>query len=387
MQTDQNNEITEIYLDNAATTKVSAAAAASAYSCMLKQYGNPSSLHRKGLEAEKLVANARAVFSGALSCRPEEIYFTAGSTESTLIAVHGLLAAKKHGGKRIVTTGIEHSAVARTLSSLEKSGYEIAVVPPRADGHYEAEDFAAAVDDNTVLITAMQVNNETGLLLPIERIGKLCKQRHPEIVFHVDATQALGKMPLFPHKWQVDMMSFSGHKIHAPKGVGALYLKSGLRLESPITGGGQESGIRSGTHNVPGIVGFAVALQEILPQMEQNRKRYEGFAKQLREELSDLPQVVFNSNGYCVPWIVNLSVVGYRSEILLHFLEERGIYVSSGSACSVGKKSSVLQNLALSDARADSALRVSFSHETTRQQIKAFTAAIHEAVNSLAKAK
>ncbi len=387
MQTGQNNEITEIYLDNAATTKVSTAAAAAAYSCMLKQYGNPSSLHRKGLEAEKLVTHARTVFADALSCKPEEIYFTAGSTESTLIAIHGLLSARKHSGKRIVTTGIEHSAVSHTLSALERAGYEIVVVPPREDGHYDAADFAAAVDQNTVLITAMQVNNETGLLLPVEQIGKLCKQKQPDVIFHVDATQALGKMPLSPHKWQVDMMSFSGHKIHAPKGIGALYLKSGLRLESPITGGGQESGIRSGTHNVPGIVGFAVALQEILPQMEQNRKRYESFAAQLREELSDLTQVVFNSDEHCVPWIVNLSVIGYRSEILLHFLEERGIYVSSGSACSVGKKSAVLQNLSFSDARADSALRVSFSHETTLEQIHTFTSAIHEAVNILAKAK
>lgn len=374
----------EIYLDNAATTKVCKAAADAAYDCMVNCYGNPSSLHKKGLDAEKRVTAARKIIAESLSVKPEEIYFTAGSTESTIIAIRGLIAARKRSGKKIVTTGIEHSAVKQVLADLEKLGYEIVTVPIRADGSYDPMDFAMAVDQNTVLVTAMLVNNETGLLLPCDRIGKLIKRANPDVIFHVDATQALGKMPVTPAKWQVDMMSFSGHKIYAPKGIGALYLRKGLRIETPIVGGGQESGLRSGTHNVPGIAAFGAAIEWVLPQMKQNLTHYEALKNRLREGLADLPQVTFNSNEHCMPWIVNLSVVGYRSEILLHYLEQKEIYVSSGSACSVGKKSGVLENLHIPDKNADSALRISFSYETTPEQIDIFCAALHQAVAELA---
>lgn len=374
----------EIYLDNAATTKVCKAAADAAYDCMINHYGNPSSLHKKGLDAEKKVTEARNILANALSCKPEEIYFTAGSTESTIISIEGLLAARKRNGKKIITTEIEHSAVKHTLMQMEKNGYEIITITPRENGAYDPMDFALAVDKDTVLVTVMLVNNETGLLLPCDKIGKLIKRANPNVIFHVDATQALGKMKILPSKWGVDMMSFSGHKIYAPKGIGALYLKKGLRIETPIVGGGQESGIRSGTHNVPGIAAFGAALSFILPQMEQNLSHYKVLSARLHKGLSDLPMVQFNSNEHCMPWIVNLSVVGYRSEILLHYLEQYGIYVSSGSACSVGKKNGVLSALGINDARTDSALRVSFSYETTEDEIDAFCDRLHHAVAELA---
>ncbi len=374
----------EIYLDNAATTKVCKAAADIAYDCMINDYGNPSSLHKKGLEAEKRVTASRKILADALCVKEEEIYFTAGSTESTLIAINGLLAARKRAGKRIVTTAIEHSAVKNALAVYEKAGYEIITVSPKANGAYDAMDFAMAVNRETVLVTVMQVNNETGLLLPINKLGKLIKRQNPDVIFHVDATQALGKMKLTPQKWAVDMMSFSGHKLHAPKGIGALYLKKGIRIESPIVGGGQESGIRSGTHNVPAIAAFGAAVEFMLPQIEQNKLHYQALIEQVKSKLSDLPMVQFNSNEHCVPWIFNLSVVGYRSEILLHYLESHGVYVSSGSACSVGKQNGVLSALGIKDNAADSALRISFSHETTVKEIDIFCELIHKAVEELA---
>ena len=374
----------EIYLDNAATTKVCKEAADAAYECMIQNYGNPSSLHKKGLDAEKAVTAARKILADALSCKEEEIIFTAGSTESTIIGIEGYLATQKRGGKTIVTTEIEHSAVKKTLAVLEKQGYLIKTVSPRENGAYDPMDFAMAVDKDTVLVTVMSVNNETGLLLPCDKIGKLIKRANPNVLFHVDATQALGKMKLLPSKWGVDMMSFSGHKIHAPKGIGALYLKKGIRIESPIVGGGQESGIRSGTHNVPGIAGFGAAVKAMLPMMEQNKTRYEEFIARIKENLSDLDNIAYNSNEHCVPWIFNLSVIGYRSEIMLHYLESHGVYVSSGSACSVGKRNGVLASLNIPDNRQDSALRISFSHETTMEEIDTFCALIHKAVNELA---
>lgn len=374
----------EIYLDNAATTKVCKAAADAAYDCMINCYGNPSSLHKKGLDAEKKVTEARKILADALNCKEDEIYFTAGSTESTIIGIEGVLSARKRAGKKIITTEIEHSAVKKTLAQMEKNGYEIITIKPRDNGAYDPMDFALAVDKDTVLVTVMLVNNETGLLLPCDKIGKLIRRANPDVVFHVDATQALGKIKITPAKWGVDIMSFSGHKIYAPKGIGALYLRKGLRIESPIVGGGQESGIRSGTHNVPGIAAFGAALCFMLPQMEQNMQHYKLLAARLKDGLSDLDNIAFNSNEYCMPWIVNLSVVGYRSEILLHYLEEKGIYVSSGSACSVGKRNGVLSSLGINDARSDSALRVSFSYETTESDIDAFCASIHDAVKELA---
>lgn len=374
----------EIYLDNAATTKVCKAAADAAYDCMINNYGNPSSLHKKGLDAEKAVTKARKMLADALACKEEEIIFTAGSTESTIIAIEGLLAARKRGGKKIVTTAIEHSAVKNTLALMEKQGYEIVTVSPRENGAYDPMDFAMAVDANTVLVTVMSVNNETGLLLPCDKIGKLIKRANPQVIFHVDATQSLGKMKLTPGKWGVDMMSFSGHKIHAPKGIGALYLKKGIRIETPVVGGGQESGLRSGTHNVPAIAGFGAALAEMLPQMEENRIRYQGFVERIKENLSDLPNVAFNSNVHCVPWIFNLSVIGYRSEIMLHYLESHGVYVSSGSACSVGKQNGILAALRIPDNRQDSAIRISFSHETTMEEIDIFCELLHQAAAELA---
>lgn len=374
----------EIYLDNAATTKVCKAAADAAYDCMINCYGNPSSLHKKGLDAEKRVTAARKILADALSVKEEEIYFTAGSTESTIIGIEGLLAARKRAGKRIVTTAIEHSAVKNTLTMMEKQGYEIVTVTPKENGCYDPMDFALAVNKDTVLVTVMAVNNETGLLLPCDKIGKLIKRANPQVIFHVDATQALGKMKLTPSKWAVDMMSFSGHKIYAPKGIGALYLKKGLRIESPIVGGGQESGIRSGTHNVPGIAAFGAAIEFILPKMNENLAHYKMLVTRLKNGLADLPTVEFNSNEFCAPWIFNLSVVGYRSEIVLHYLESHGVYVSSGSACSVGKRNGVLSALNISDARSDSAIRVSFSYETTPEEIDIFCDLIHSAITELA---
>lgn len=374
--------IQEIYLDNSATTRVCREAAEKALYMMTECYGNPSSLHSKGFAAEKEVSAARAVIAEKLSAQPGEIYFTSGGTESDNIAILGAAYAKKRFGNRIVTTSIEHPAVLNTMAQLEKEGFEVIYVQPEADGNIPAEKFADVIDSKTILVSVMAVNNETGAVLPLKEIAAIIKRKKAPALFHTDAVQAFCKIPLSPKRLGLDLISVSGHKVHAPKGVGALYVKNGVRILPHSFGGGQEKNLRPGTEGVPLICAFGAAVKNMAPERE-NEKKVREVQACLLERLSEMPEVVLNSPENALPYIVNLSAGRVRAETMLHFLAEKGIYVSSGSACGKAKPSHVLEAMALSKMRIDTSIRVSLCAENTKEEIDAFADALKLGLNTL----
>lgn len=375
----------QIYLDNAATTKVCAQAADAAADAMLHTYGNPSSLHRLGMEAENLVTKAKKQLAAALSCQPGEILFTSGATESNNLAILGGCKAARRSGNKIVTSAVEHPSVLEPVRALEREGYEVSYIRPREDGSFSAQDFVDAVDERTALISAMLVNSEVGTRLPVEEITAGVRQKNPKTLVHIDAVQGFGKIPLSAKKLGADLISVSGHKIYAPKGIGALYIKKGVRVSPLLYGGGQQNGLRVGTECVPLIAAFGEAAAFCNACQRDVLARYKQLREDLLEILSTIPDVTVNSPEGSVPYILNLSVKGIRSEILLHFLEQAGIYVSSGSACSKGAKSHVLAAMGLPDERIDTAIRLSFSYETTGEQLTAFAARLKEGIDTLMK--
>lgn len=376
----------QAYLDNAATTKPCDKAVSAAVSALTETYGNPSSLHRAGFLAEELVNEARKNIASALSTQPECVIFTSGATESNNLAIIG--SAKTYGRrkKKIVTTTIEHPSVARTVDYLEEQGYEVVRISPNHNGEIIPDDIVSAVDDNTFMVTCMLVNNETGYILPLKKAFTAIKRLYPECITHADCAQAFLKIPIKFSELSADMISISGHKIHAPKGIGALVLKKGVRLLPIMFGGGQEKGIRSGTESVPLISAFGETVKEYAPTLSNAINNANEMNAYLREKLAKLPDISINSTeGICSPFIMNFSVVGIRSEIMLHFLESKGIYVSSGSACSKGAKSSVLSEFRITDECIDSALRVSFSRFTTWQDIDMLVNGIIDGQQSISR--
>lgn len=365
----------EIYLDNSATTRVCKAAADKALYMMTECYGNPSSLHSKGFAAEREMAAARESIAERLGAQPGEIYFTSGGTESDNLAILGAAHAKRRSGSRIVTTAIEHPAVLNTMAQLEKEGFEVVYVQPEADGNIPAEKFAAAIDAKTILVSVMAVNNETGAVLPLKEIAGIIKRRRSPALFHTDAVQAFCKQPLSMKKLGVDLISVSGHKLHAPKGVGALAVRSGVRILPHSFGGGQERGLRPGTEGVPQICAFGAAVRA-MPAEREAEETVRAVRNHLLERLAEMPEVTLNSPENAVPYIVNLSAGRVRAETMLHFLAERGIYVSSGSACGKAKPSHVLAAMGLVKDRIETSLRVSLSAENTREEIDAFADAL-----------
>lgn len=375
----------EVYLDNSATTKVCAAACEAAVSAMKTVYGNPSSLHRLGFDAEKLVTQSRKQIAGALSCYPDELYFTSGATESNNLAIRGLTGAYPRIGRKIVTTAIEHPSVGETVEFLCGAGYEVIRLSPDNDGNFSPAAFAEAVDEDTSLVTFMLVNNEVGVLLPAAEICKAVKRKNPNTLIHIDAVQGFCKVSFRADRTLVDTVSISGHKIYAPKGVGGLYVKKGVRLKPIQTGGGQEKGLRSGTESVPLIAAFGAAVAQTYPDMEKNQVHYRELREYLTKHLMSTQEIVMNSPENAVPYICNFSVRGIRSEIMLHFLEQSGIYVSSGSACAKGKPSPVLAAMGIPKERADSAIRISFSPETTISDIDILLDGLRGGISSLQK--
>lgn len=365
----------EIYLDNSATTRVCKAAADKALYMMTECYGNPSSLHSKGFAAEREMAAARESIAERLGAQPGEIYFTSGGTESDNLAILGAAHAKRRSGSRIVTTAIEHPAVLNTMAQLEKEGFEVVYVQPEADGNIPAEKFAAAIDAKTILVSVMAVNNETGAVLPLKEIAGIIKRRRSPALFHTDAVQAFCKQPLSMKKLGVDLISVSGHKVHAPKGVGALAVRFGVRILPHSFGGGQERGLRPGTEGVPQICAFGAAVRA-MPAEREAEETVRAVRNHLLERLAEMPEVTLNSPENAVPYIVNLSAGRVRAETMLHFLAERGIYVSSGSACGKAKPSHVLAAMGLVKDRIETSLRVSLSAENTREEIDAFADAL-----------
>lgn len=360
----------ECYLDNGATTAVSPSAVAAAKRAMEEVWGNPSSLHRRGIDAFLLLQQCRETVAGVLGCDREEVTFTSGATESNNLALFGAARAKKRRGNRIVTTAFEHSSVIAAAGKLETEGFEVVFVPPEPDGTLPAEKIAQAVDENTILVSTMLVNNELGTVLDIPKIGRLIRRKNKEVLFHCDGVQAFCKIPFKVSRLGVDLMSVSAHKIHGPKGVGALYVKKGVRIQPLLYGGAQEKKLRPGTEGVPMIAAFAAAAQESAQKMLPSQEKVAELNRVLRERLAALDGVVLNSPADASPYILNLSVLGIRSEIMLHALEEQGIYVSSGSACAKGEPSHVLSAMGMERSRADSALRISFTYESTMEEVE-----------------
>lgn len=373
----------EIYLDNAATTKPSCAALKEYVRVSEEAYGNPNALHGLGLKAEKVVENARRHTAKALSCGAEEIKFTSGGTESDNLAILGAVSALKHKGKHIITFGMEHHAVLHSFSHLESIGYDVTYIPSKPNGEADLEAFQKAVRPDTVFVSLMAVNNETGVVQPVFDIKKYA----PNAVVHTDCVQAFGKIPLNPDDLNVDLMSFSGHKIHAVKGVGALYVRKGVKI-NPITFGGDQEGIRSGTLNTAGIAAFGVEAENIA----QNGKEIFAGLKEKRDYLEkalkeEIPDVVIN--GENAVHIVNAGFDGVRGEVLLHALENAGIYVSTGSACTskATKISHVLESMGVKQGVAQGSVRLSLSTETTFEELDIAVSEIKKQVAFLKKFK
>lgn len=372
------------YLDNSATTAVCKAAADKALYMMTACFGNPSSLHRLGFEAERELANARESVAKLLGVPAADLIFTSGGTEANNLAVFGAAAALSRRGKHIVTTAVEHSSVAAACERLEKDGYTVTRLYPDANGMIPPVAIADACRPDTVLVSVMLVNNETGARFSPERAVSLIRRRSPFAFIHCDAVQAAGKIPIFGERWQVDALSVSAHKIHGPKGCGALYLRHGARILPRQFGGKQERGIRPGTEAAPLIAAFGAAV-DALPPIAEQRAHFVRLRDHLLSRFQDRSEVVFHLPAEGVPYIVHLSVPGLRSETILHFLSDRNIFVSSGSACAKGAKSPVLMAMGLPKAEIDSAIRVSFCHRNTLQDIDRFADALEEALCTLAR--
>jgi len=367
-----------IYLDNAATTRLCAEAVEAAVEAMTVNYGNPSSLHKAGLEAQLLVDKARKIIAGSIGADPSCVYFTSGATESNNLALRGAAGAYGRRKKKIVISAVEHASVDETASALEAQGFEVVRVSPREDGRLYAADFLNACDENTFLISMMLVNNETGYILPVKETFTAVKRKYPDIITHCDCVQGYMKLPVKVNAMCADMISLSAHKIHGVKGVGAIYIKKGVRVVPIVTGGKQEKGIRSGTESVPLIAAFGAAAEKLLPTIGERYERVGALKKYLLDRLSGIDGTAVNSPEDGSPYVVNISAEGRRSEIMLHFLESKEIYVSSGSACSKGQQSGVLVQFGIKDKRADSAIRISMTAETTEEELDRLAEAIAE---------
>lgn len=368
-----------IYLDNAATTRVCPEAAEAALAAMTEHYGNPSSTHRLGREARALLDRSRASLAGALGCAPEEFYFTSCGSEGDNWAILKGAEYNRRTGTHVVSSTAEHSAVLRCLDALEAKGFRVTRLKPERNGAVSPESAAAAVGEDTCLVTLMAVNNETGAVTDVAAAARLVKAKNPRTLFHTDAVQAFFKIPLDAKKLGVDLLTVSGHKIHAPKGVGGLYVRKGLNLPPLIYGGGQEREKRGGTESLPLIAAFAAAAEAA--------KRDAGAAERMRalrramiERLrAENPGVLIVGEEGAAPQILSLSLPGWRSEVLMNFLEAREIYVSKSSACKRGGRSYVLEEIGLKSAEIDGAIRVSLSRFTTAEETDEFCAALRAA--------
>ena len=373
----------EVYLDNSATTKPCPGARKRLLEAVDLLWGNPSSLHQKGLEAQLLLEGARAFIAKCLSCRESELYFTSGGTESNNLAVFGAANAMKRKGNKIVVSSVEHPSVSRAFDKLESDGFTVVRLPVDRFGVVPVEEIENAVDESTVLVSMMAVNNELGSVEPVEALSRIVKEKHSPALIHVDAVQAFGKLPLNVKKLGVDLMSVSAHKIHGTKGAGALFVKDSVHLAPHIFGGGQEKNVRPGTEPLPAIAAFFGAAEELdikksLPAVTALR---DGFVK----KLSALDGVVINSGADALPYIVNISLPGRPAEAVLNFLSSRGIYVSSGSACAKGRRSPTLTAAGLESERVNSSLRISLSRFTTADELDFCLEGIEEALRAIRK--
>ena len=380
--------MSEIYFDNGATTKPTEQVVRIMTQVLTEDYGNPSSLHRKGQAAERYVTEARKTIADCLHVPETTIYFTSGATESSNTALLGA-AARAGKRRRILAWPGEHPATGESLKRLAEEGFDITYLPVDADGRADLEALEGAVDPDVVLVTCMHVNNETGVIQPIDRIGKIVHKTAPKAMFHVDAVQSFGKIPIDPITWEIDLMSTSAHKIHGPKGIGFLYIARNQYIPSLLRGGGQEKNFRSGTENVPGICGFGQAVREAYEDMSGHAAHMQHLKELLYHEvIKVIDEVTVNGPeiSESAPHILNLRIEGVRSEVLLHALEDHEIYVSSGSACASNKpeeKSPALSALGLDAAAIDESLRISLCRNNTEEEVYTFVRTLQQIVPML----
>lgn len=374
------------YLDNSATTRCFDSVAKLMTRIMCEDYGNPSSLHRKGVQAESYLRYAKEVIAKSMKVEPKEIFFTSGGTESDNLALRGAAYANCRRGRHLITTVIEHPAVRTTMQYLQEQGFEVTYLPVDSCGRLRLEDLEKALRPDTILVSVMYVNNEIGSVQPLAQIGELLRRYNPQILFHVDAVQGYGKFRIYPKRIGVDMLSVSAHKIHGPKGVGFLYVGQRVKIRPILFGGGQQGGLRSGTENVPGIAGMAKATEEIYRNLEEDVDRLYALRQRFLEGLARIDGVSVNGPGGrdCAPHIVSASIEGVRSEVLLHALEEKGIYVSAGSACASHHPdtagSATLRAIGLKKELLSSTIRFSFSVFTTEEEIEYTLQALYELI-------
>lgn len=363
----------EAYLDNAATTRCSERAANLMARILTEDYGNPSSLHAMGTKAERHVRDARKKIARTLKAEEKEIVFTSGGTESNNLAILGSAAANQRAGRHIITTMIEHASVYQPIRHLEEQGYRVTYLPVDECGKISLADLEHALDAETVLVSIIMANNEIGTIEPVAQAAELVRKKAPHALIHSDAIQAYGKLEVYPKKLGIDLLSVSGHKIHGPKGSGFLYIRDKAKIWPVVFGGGQQKGMRSGTENVPAIAGLSEAAEEMYADFAQNTARMRELRESFILEVTKIEGVTVNGavEKDAVPHIVSVSVEGVRSEVLLHALEERGVYVSAGSACSSNRPSvsRTLKAIGIKQSLLDSTVRFSISSYTTREEM------------------
>lgn len=375
----------EIYLDNSATTKPYQEVVDKMVLALTTQYGNPSSIYKKGIEVEREIKEIRRNIARSLGAKETEIYFTSGGTECNNTIIRSVAKLNKKTKNHIISTVIEHPSVLNTLKDLEADGFEVTYLPVGKDGKISLEDLKNAIKKETILVSVMHVNNEIGTIQPIEEIGKYLKSLDEKVYFHVDGVQSYAKIKFRPSRYNIDFMSVSGHKLHGPKGIGFMYVKENNRIKPLLTGGGQEIGIRSGTENVPGIYGIGEAVRILNQDLERTIDKIRGLRDLLKEEiLSNIDNVKINSPEDGVCHVLNVSFRGVRGEVLLHYLEQKEIYVSTGSACSSKKKGShVLNAIGLTPDEIEGAIRFSLSDLNTKEEIMQTVEVLKESVSDL----
>ena len=379
----------EAYLDNSATTRCFPEVVELMNKIYLEEYGNPSSMHHKGVEAERQIAEAKKTLAQILKVNERNLVFTSCGTESDNLAIIGGAMANMRRGRHLITTNIEHPAVLESMKYLESQGFEVTYLPVDEFGIVSPDLVEQSVRDDTILVSVMHTNNEIGALEPIREIAKRINAKNPSALFHVDAVQGFGKAQIYPRKWGIDLLSASGHKIHAPKGTGFLYIGDKVKVKNLIFGGGQQGGMRSGTENVAGVAAMGLAAKMLYQDFDSSIDRLYGLREKLLGEIADIPDLRVNGpkGRKCAPHIISLTVPGVRAEVLLHALEEKGVYVSSGSACASNKPhtSATLEAIKLPRAYLDSTIRISFSEMTTEEDIEQASEALHEVIPFLRK--
>ncbi len=371
------------YLDNSATTKPCKECVEAVNKMLTECYGNPSSFHNDGVMAMKEVIKARESLANALSCDSSEIYFTSGGTESNNLAIFGAAYAKRKLGNRIVTTEIEHESVLESINELEKEGFEVIRLKPNKFGNIDEKDIFDAINKDTILVSMMYINNEVGSVLPVKAVAKAIKKADAPALIHIDCVQAFGKVPIKPYKLGADLLTVTAHKIHGPKGSGALFVKKGTYIVPRTYGGEQEKRLRPGTESSPLIAGFGAAV-EALPNLNAQKEKIEKINQYAKEQLLSIGATI-NSGENASPYIINTTIEGIRSQTLIQFLSSKGISVSSGSACAKGKKSHVLTAMGLDGDIIDSAIRISFSRYNTKEDVDELIFALKDAQNTLSR--